>query len=87
MHHGSSFSFILQHHKTLKYRYFYASNNAQLLKSPCLTCNQLVLQSKSRKNTHLTFRTIQRTMVYNGTTKTSFQNLYVSIKDQDIQDC
>ena len=29
-----SFSFILQHHETLEYRYFYASNNEQLLKSP-----------------------------------------------------
>ena len=46
MHHGSSFSFILQHCETLKYHYLYASNNAQLLKSPCLTCNQLNLQSQ-----------------------------------------
>ena len=29
-----SFSFILQHRKTGEYRYFYASNNQQILKSP-----------------------------------------------------
>ena len=29
-----SFSFILQHRETLEYRYFYASNDEQLLKSP-----------------------------------------------------
>ena len=27
-----TFSFILQHHETLQYRYLYASNNEQLLK-------------------------------------------------------
>ena len=41
-----SFSFILQHHETLEYCYLYASNNAQLLKSPRLTHNQLDLQSQ-----------------------------------------
>ena len=46
-HHGSyafkislSFSFILQYCETLEYRYFYASNNEQLLKSPRLIRNQ-----------------------------------------------
>ena len=40
-----SFSFILQHHETLEYRYFYASNNEQLLKSPRLIHNQQDLQN------------------------------------------
>ena len=40
-----SFSFILQHHKTLEYRYFYASNNEQLLKSPRLIRNQQDIQN------------------------------------------
>ena len=31
-----SFSFILQHRETLEYRYFYGSNNEQLLNSPRL---------------------------------------------------
>ena len=35
-----SFSFILQHRETLEYRYFYASNNQQILKSPKLIRNQ-----------------------------------------------
>ena len=35
-----SFSFILQHRETLEYRYFYASNNEQLLTSPRLIRNQ-----------------------------------------------
>ena len=35
-----SFLFILQHHKTLEYCYFYASNNEQLLKSPRLIRNK-----------------------------------------------
>ena len=35
-----SFSFILQHRETQEYRYFYASNNEQLLKSPRLIHNQ-----------------------------------------------
>ena len=40
-----SFSFILQHLETLEYRYFYASNNEQLLKSPRLIPNQQDLQN------------------------------------------
>ena len=40
-----SFSFILQHRETLEYRYFYASNNEQLLKSPRLIRNQHDLQN------------------------------------------
>ena len=40
-----SFSFILQHLETLEYRYFYASNNEQLLKSPRLIRNQQDLQN------------------------------------------
>ena len=40
-----SFSFILQHRETLEYRYFYASNNEQLLKSPRLIRNQRDLQT------------------------------------------
>ena len=40
-----SFSFILQHHETLEYRYFYTSNNEQLLKSPRLIRNQQDLQN------------------------------------------
>ena len=40
-----SFSFILQHRETLEYRYFYASNNEQLLKSPRLIRNQRDLQN------------------------------------------
>ena len=40
-----SFSFILQHCETLEYRYFYASNNEQLLKSPRLIRNQRDLQN------------------------------------------
>ena len=40
-----SFSFILQHWETLEYRYFYASNNEQLLKSPRLIRNQRDLQN------------------------------------------
>ena len=40
-----SFSFILQHRETLEYRYFYASNNEQLLKSPRLIQNQQDLQN------------------------------------------
>ena len=40
-----SFSFILQHHETLEYRYFYASNNEQLLKSPRLIRNKQDLQN------------------------------------------
>ena len=40
-----SFSFILQHRETLEYRYFYASNNEQLLKSPRLIRNQQDLQN------------------------------------------
>ena len=35
-----SFSFILQHRETGEYRYFYASNNRQILKSPKLIRNQ-----------------------------------------------
>ena len=35
-----SFSFILQHRETGEYRYFYASNNQQFLKSPKLIRNQ-----------------------------------------------
>ena len=42
-----SFSFILQHRETLEYRYFYASNNEQLLKSPRLIRNQRDLQNLS----------------------------------------
>ena len=40
-----SFSFILQHRETLKFRYFYASNNEQLLESPRLIRNQQDLQN------------------------------------------
>ena len=40
-----SFSFILQHRETLEYRYFYVSNNEQLLKSPRLIHNQQDLQN------------------------------------------
>ena len=40
-----SFSFILQHRETLEYRYFYASNSEQLLKSPRLIRNQQDLQN------------------------------------------
>ena len=40
-----SFSFILQHRETLEYRYFYASNNEQLLKSPRLIRNQQDLKT------------------------------------------
>ena len=40
-----SFSFILPHRETLEYRYFYASNNEQLLKSPRLIRNQQDLQN------------------------------------------
>ena len=40
-----SFSFILQHCETLEYRYFYASNNEQLLISPRLISNQCDLQN------------------------------------------
>ena len=40
-----SFSFILQHRETLEYRYFYASNNEQLLKSPRLIRNQQYIQN------------------------------------------
>ena len=40
-----SFSFILQQRETLEYRYFYASNNEQLLKSPRLIRNQQDLQN------------------------------------------
>ena len=40
-----SFLFILQHRETLEYRYFYASNNEQLLKSPQLIRNQQDLQN------------------------------------------
>ena len=40
-----SFSFILQHRETLEYRYFYASNNEQLLKSPRLIRNQQDLRN------------------------------------------
>ena len=40
-----SFSFILQHRETLECRYFYASNNEQLLKSPRLIRNQQNLQN------------------------------------------
>ena len=40
-----SFSFILQHRETLEYRYFYASNNEQLLKSPRLNRNKQDLQN------------------------------------------
>ena len=40
-----SFSFILQHRETLEYRYFYASNNEQLLKFPRLIRNQRDLQN------------------------------------------
>ena len=39
------FSFILQHHETLEYHYFYASNNEQLLKSPRLIRNKQDLQN------------------------------------------
>ena len=39
------FSFILQHHETLYYRYLSASNNEQLLKPPHLIPDQLDLQS------------------------------------------
>ena len=35
-----SFSFILQHRETGEFRYFYASNNQQILKSPKLIRNQ-----------------------------------------------
>ena len=35
-----SFSFILQHRETGEFRYHYASNNDQLLNSPCLIRNQ-----------------------------------------------
>ena len=35
-----SFSFILQHRETGEFRYHYASNNNQLLASPCLIRNQ-----------------------------------------------
>ena len=40
-----SFSFILQHCETLEYRYFYASNDEQLLKSPSLIQNKQDLQN------------------------------------------
>ena len=40
------FSFILQHHETLKYRYLYASNSEKVLKSPHLIPNHLDLQSQ-----------------------------------------
>ena len=40
-----SFSFILQHRETLEYRYFYASNNEQLLKSPRLIPKKQDLQN------------------------------------------
>ena len=40
-----SFSFILQHRETLEYRYFYASNNEQLSKSPRLIRNQQDIQN------------------------------------------
>ena len=40
-----SFSFILQHREALEYRYFYASNNEQLLKSPRLIRNQQDLEN------------------------------------------
>ena len=40
-----SFSFILQHRETLEFRYFYVSNNEQLLKSPRLIHNQCGLQN------------------------------------------
>ena len=40
-----SFSYILQHRETLEYRYFYASNNEQLLKSPRLIHNQQDIQN------------------------------------------
>ena len=40
-----SFSFILQHRESLEYRYFYASNNEQLLKSPRLIRNQQDIQN------------------------------------------
>ena len=40
-----SFLFILQHRETLEYRYFYASNNEQLLKSARLIRNQQYLQN------------------------------------------
>ena len=41
-----SFSFILQH-QTLEYRYFYASNNVQLLKSRRLILNKQDSQNLS----------------------------------------
>ena len=40
-----SFLFILQHRETLEYRYFYASNDEQLLKSLQLIRNQQDLQN------------------------------------------
>ena len=40
-----SFSFILQYRETLEYRYFYASNNDQSLKSPHLIRNKQVLEN------------------------------------------
>ena len=39
-----SFSFILQHRETGDFRYHYASNNEQLLKSPSLIRNQQDLE-------------------------------------------
>ena len=40
-----SFSFILQHRETGEYRYHYASNNNQILNSPCLIRNQQDLEN------------------------------------------
>ena len=56
-----SFSFILQHCETPEYRYFYASNNEQLLKSPrlrppkpvkSLSCQRFPLSSERTKTEH-----------------------------------
>ena len=37
---NTSFSYILQNHETGEYRFFYASNNEQLLNIPKLICNE-----------------------------------------------
>ena len=43
--HAFKINLILQHRETLEYRYFYASNNEQLLKSSPLIRNQRDLQN------------------------------------------
>ena len=53
-----SFSFILQHSETLEYRYFYASQNEQLLKSPRLIRNKQDLENLLNHSAAKDFRSL-----------------------------